>query len=322
LASALSVGGCKNAAPGTPEAGDSAIESPTAVHADGRQPPQPDTTRTAAPGPKSATKTAAPMATLVNAQGAANVAADADDGDEADEADEAGATPDTAVADGPQTVLILGDSLAATGVGALLERKLDATDGVVCHRKGKSASGLARPDFFDWIAEGKRQVDLRDPDLVVVIMGGNDGQDITRRSKGETRVPWKHDSWPERYRARMDEFLGQISVDRKVLWLGLPTMGLRSLEKKLVLIRQIQKAAVEAAGPHATYLDTTSLSSTDSGEMLTHAPVGHKTPKKLRADDRIHFTMAGSEYFAERVLPTVLETLGVDADDTAEDGSK
>jgi len=49
----------------------------------------------------------------------------------------------------PRRVLILGDSLAATGFGAMLEKRLDAREDVVCYRKGKSASGLARPDFFD-----------------------------------------------------------------------------------------------------------------------------------------------------------------------------
>ena len=58
----------------------------------------------------------------------------------------------------PRKVLILGDSLAATGFGALLEKKLDAHPDVECFRKGKSASGLARPDFFDWPGEAKRQI--------------------------------------------------------------------------------------------------------------------------------------------------------------------
>src|SRR5690606_15905590 len=106
-----------------------------------------------------------------------------------------------------------GDSLAATGFGALLERKLDAHPLIKCHRKGKSASGLARPDFFDWIAEGKRQVELRDPDLVVVIMGGNDGQDLTRPPRGGgKRVTWKDEAWADAYRERMDQFLHELQA--------------------------------------------------------------------------------------------------------------
>ncbi|MBK8240206.1 MAG: DUF459 domain-containing protein [Deltaproteobacteria bacterium] len=213
---------------------------------------------------------------------------------------------------GPHGVLILGDSLAATGFGALLEKKLDAHPDIVCHRKGKSASGLARPDFFDWTAEAKKQIELRKPALVVVIMGGNDGQDMTPATKKGKRVPWAdREAWAADYRARMDAFLADIDDDtRKVVWLGLPTMGLKSLETKLELIREIQKDAVLARGE--TYVDTAPMVTTDDGALLEQAKVGSsRKPQTIRAEDRIHFTMAGSEYFADRVYPEVLAVLGV-----------
>jgi uncharacterized protein len=222
--------------------------------------------------------------------------------------------PEPAAPAEPYKVLILGDSLAATGFGALLERKLDAHPHVVCYREGKSASGLARPDFFDWLEMGKKHAEFRQPDLVVVIMGGNDGQDITRRKNGDgKRANWKSDGWAAEYRARMDAFLAGVSApDRKVLWLGLPFMGLRSLEEKLTLIRAVQQEAVSALGDGATYLDTIPFVTTEDGRMLTEAKVGPRgKTQSIRADDKIHFTMAGSEYFADHVYPQVLEVLGL-----------
>lgn len=214
----------------------------------------------------------------------------------------------------PHRVLILGDSLAATGFGAMLEKKLDARADVECFRKGKSASGLARPDFFDWPSEAKKQIEFRKPELVVVIMGGNDGQDMTRL-KGK-RVPWSDaEAWQADYRARMDAFLEDLSADgRKVLWLGLPTMGLRSLENKLEMIRGIQRDAVVALGDAGHYVDTAPFITGDDGALLTEAKVGNsKKAQPLRADDKIHFTMSGSEYLADKVLPEVVERLGLPA---------
>ncbi|MBC8072112.1 MAG: DUF459 domain-containing protein, partial [Deltaproteobacteria bacterium] len=222
--------------------------------------------------------------------------------------------PEAAAPTGPHKVLILGDSLAATGFGALLERKLDAHPDIDCFRKGKSASGLARPDFFDWPAEAKRQLDARKPELVIVIMGGNDGQDMTPAKKKDKRTPWANvDAWKSDYRTRMDAFLGEIVGDeRKLLWLGLPTMGMRSLEVKLETIRAIQKDAVEAQGDRASYLDTAPCVTGDDGELLKEAKVGSsRKPQPIRAEDRIHFTMSGSEYFADQVYPEVLKVLGV-----------
>ncbi len=213
----------------------------------------------------------------------------------------------------PRKVLILGDSLAATGFGALLERKLDAHPQVECFRKAKSATGLARPDFYDWETEARKQVETRSPDLVVVILGGNDGQDLTTRSGKGKRVPWKSDAWNDAYRTRISEFLKQIGAEeRKVLWLGLPRSSLTSFEQKLKLIREVQSDAVAAIGATATYVDTTPFITDARGELLTTATVGKHKNQELRADDGIHFTMAGSEFLADKVYPEVLRVLEIE----------
>ncbi len=212
----------------------------------------------------------------------------------------------------PKKVLILGDSLAATGFGALLERKLDGHPSIECARKAKSATGLARPDFYDWEAEAKKQVEAKSPDLVVVIMGGNDGQDLTPKSGKGKRVAWKSDGWNTAYKARVADFLKEIGVDqRKVLWLGLPKSELSSFEQKLTVIRQIQSEAVGELGEAGTYLDTTPFLTNSKGELLESATVGKRKDQDLREDDGIHFTMAGSEYFADKVYPEVLRVLGL-----------
>jgi uncharacterized protein len=214
---------------------------------------------------------------------------------------------------GPRKVLVLGDSLAATGFGALLERRLDAHPDIECFRKAKSATGLARPDFYDWETEAKRAVDQRKPDLVVVIMGGNDGQDLTTRSGKGKRVGWKSDGWNDAYKARVAEFLGEISAEgRKVLWLGLPRTGTTSFEQKLTTIRDLQSQALADFGEAGVYLDTSPFITDSAGELIDTATIGKRKAQALREEDGIHFTMAGSEFFADKVYPEVLRVLGVE----------
>lgn len=299
VASCLAVACSKNDA-ASPSDAPAAVSSAPVVQADAAKPSEAE--------PPVALASAK---TPVDADASAEPAVADDDANAAAEP----AEPETpAIPAEPYKVLVLGDSLAATGFGALLERRLDAHPHVVCYRKGKSSSGLARPDFFDWFAEAKRQVAQREPDLVIVIIGGNDGQDIVPAKRGERRVAWKHEEWASTYRARTDAFLDEISAqDRDVLWLGLPTMGLRSLERKLDLIRGIQKEAIEARGEGFVYLETAPYVSDESGEMLTEAPVGkHGKRQKIRAEDEIHFTMSGSEYLADKVYPEVLQVLGLE----------
>lgn len=221
-------------------------------------------------------------------------------------------TPEPVIPATPRKVLILGDSLAATGFGALLERKLDAHPNIDCDRKAKSATGLARPDFYDWEAEAKKQVEARTPDLVVVIMGGNDGQDLTPKSGKGKRVGWKSEGWNAAYKGRVADFLKEIGVaERKVLWLGLPKSELGSFEQKLEVIRQVQSEAVAELGEAGTYIDTTPFLTDSAGTLLEKATVGKRKDQELREDDGIHFTMAGSEFFADKVYPEVLRVLGL-----------
>jgi hypothetical protein len=237
------------------------------------------------------------------------------------------ATPEPAPAEvaaapsGPRKVLVLGDSLAATGFGAMLEKRLDEHPDIECFRKAKSATGLARPDFYDWESEAKKAVDQRKPDLVVIIMGGNDGQDLTSKTGKGKRVAWKSDGWNDAYKARVADFLSEISADgRKVLWLGLPRTGTTSFEQKLTTIREVQSQALADFGDAGVYLDTTPFITTDAGELIDSATIGKRKAQALREEDGIHFTMAGSEFFADKVYPEVLKVLGVE--DAKTEGKK
>ncbi|MDC0673285.1 SGNH/GDSL hydrolase family protein [Nannocystis radixulma] len=237
------------------------------------------------------------------------------------------ATPEPAPAEvaaapsGPRKVLVLGDSLAATGFGAMLEKRLDEHPDIECFRKAKSATGLARPDFYDWESEAKKAVDQRKPDLVVIIMGGNDGQDLTSKTGKGKRVAWKSDGWNDAYKARVADFLSEISADgRKVLWLGLPRTGTTSFEQKLTTIREVQSQALADFGTAGVYLDTTPFITTDAGELIDSATIGKRKAQALREEDGIHFTMAGSEFFADKVYPEVLKVLGVE--DAKTEGKK
>ena len=115
-------------------------------------------------------------------------------------------------------------------------------------------------------------------------------------------------------------------TDQKVregasVWLGLPRMDLASLERKLKLIRDIQKARVEAH-PGGVYLETTPFLLNTDGELRVYGEVRGKR-KTLRADDGIHFTMAGSTFLADAVVGPVLEAFGYEPPEppTAEDGA-
>ncbi len=211
--------------------------------------------------------------------------------------------------DGPVHVLIIGDSMAATDFGRELGRWLKTESNVVIRRRGKSSSGLARPDFFDWFEEGKRLVKLHDPDLVVVIIGGNDGQDLRPKTEGRW-VHWRSDAWPSAYQERLNRFLDAMAArDRRFAWLRLPAMEHRRLEGKLELIRAVQSDVVVGRSDVLEEVVVTDCFYGPAGRMYRFVPEGPDAGQRLRLDDGIHFTRAGARHFAGCVGPELVRFL-------------
>lgn len=208
-------------------------------------------------------------------------------------------------------ILIIGDSMAATDFGRELQKKLNKNKSMKCFRKGKSSTGLARPDYFDWMGEGARQVKRTNPDVVIVIVGGNDGQDLIDKEKKKRRVFWKGKKWAKAYAKRTTDLIDLLAGEkRQVIWLELPAMDHRSLEKKLKIIRKIQKDAIAPLSPRATYISTKQHFYTAKGQLIRKIKHGRKASKTdLRQEDGIHFSLPGSKYFANRVYKQVLSQL-------------
>ncbi|MCE9667667.1 DUF459 domain-containing protein [Myxococcus stipitatus] len=211
----------------------------------------------------------------------------------------------------PRSVLLLGDSLIATGFGDYLLARLEAHPDIRASRRARSSTGLARPDFFDWMAVGEEEVKRHQPDVVVVILGGNDGQSLLERD-GSKPVHWGKPEWGEAYRRRIDSFASVISAPgRKIVWLELPATGLKRFEQKLGVIRELQREVIGARAD-ARYVDTRAFFTDAQGRALSQARVeGFRKPMKLRMSDGVHFTVAGGRYFASKVYPEVLGALGL-----------
>ncbi len=209
-----------------------------------------------------------------------------------------------------RTVLLLGDSLIVTSFGEYLEKSLNEHPGTRAMRRAKSSTGLARPDFFDWMKVGREEVERHRPDVVVVIMGGNDGQGLTDE-KGKAKVQWGASGWEAAYRQRVADFLGVLQAPgRKILWVELPYTGLPNFERKLGVIRRVLREAV-SAHEASKYLETKPFFTDAKGALLREARVeGFRKPMRLKMEDGVHFTLAGGRYFATQVYPAVIGLFG------------
>ena len=217
--------------------------------------------------------------------------------------------------EGGTRVLVIGDSMIAGGFGLYLARALGEDRGYDVTRRGKSSSGLSRPDFFDWPAEAKRLVGETPYDATVVMFGGNDVQGLYM-GKGEW-ITWDDEGWSEEYARRVNALADIVAPDgQQLFWIGMPVMRPSKFHARVQRVNTIYRAEM-AIRPNALFIDIWSVLADEDGQYSDHIYVtppgevaeGEEPPKRkkvlVRAGDGIHLTVAGAHYLTDHIEQVV-----------------
>ncbi len=186
----------------------------------------------------------------------------------------------------------------SVGAGLLFGLKLltEKRDDIYVHRFVKVASGLTRPDFFDWPAYLKKDIDKRKTpfDAVALMFGANDGQDVKVDGK---QANFGTGSWKAMYSGRVGDVM-DIYLKRgvsRVYWVGMPRMGIGWFNKRMELMNGIYKAEAAKRAPRVEYIDAWTI--VDAPAKTYQA--------KYRQADKVHMTVEGGMKVAEAVLAVV-----------------
>ncbi|KHK01586.1 SGNH/GDSL hydrolase family protein [Desulfovibrio sp. TomC] len=200
----------------------------------------------------------------------------------------------------PRKILIVGDSLAI-GLSLSLRRSVAELEGVELIEEGKVSSGLANPKYYDWSKALRVFLDKYKPDVVVIMMGANDAKYININEK--PRPPGSpNKTWPEVFSMRVEDFLSALQEKNiRNYWIGLPVMGDASYAKQVLIMNEIVMAEC-AKFTTSHYLDTWSLLADDQGNYSTFLANDKGVKIKVRANDKIHFTVAGGDILAQIFL--------------------
>ncbi len=205
----------------------------------------------------------------------------------------AGLRPTTAA---PLRVLIVGDSLGLD-LGQQLANDLGNTHVVAATLDGKEATGLTRPDYFNWPAELQSDLPRLAPQVVVIMVGANDPQDFP----GPPDVPYGTAQWDATYTQRVQAFMAEAASDgAKVIWVGMPPMENATLSGKIAHLNAIDQQAA-AQNPDVTYLATWTLIGTPQGAYTPYLTVNGQEVN-VREPDGTHITPGGSEIISQSVL--------------------
>lgn len=207
-----------------------------------------------------------------------------------------------------------GDSLSITP-GESVINKAVATQviGILRTVDGHVATGLARPEVFNWPAYLQSVVASSAPDAMVLTIGSNDDQAMT----GIGGVgPFGTAEWQAEYRRRVGGLMDQVTGTGKVtlFWVGIPQMrNVPRYETRYKLINEIVRTEAELRPGKVFFVETAALLAGHDGGYADFRAKLDGTVIRLRAGDGIHFERAGADLIADSVLAAMHEAYDLTA---------
>lgn len=203
----------------------------------------------------------------------------------------------------PKRLLLLGSSMMAGAFGSILEDRFGKL-GYAVHRRPRSASGLSRPDFFDWFAEGERlRRDFR-PTVSLVIFGANDGQGIWMggKARAEQWIRWHEDGWRAEYARRVNRLADVLGPrGEPVIWVGAPVMRPPKLNARVQILNGIYEREM-AWRPRALFVDMSAVLADRNGNYTEYVRHEGKT-LQARSPDGVHVSRHGAKVMVDHIMP-------------------
>ena len=200
--------------------------------------------------------------------------------------------PRAPTASDPLKLYIGGDSLVQAW-GSVVQR-LAQGSGIVASPSVdyKAATGLSRPDSYDWPSRLVQQMRDKQPQIAIVGFGGNDGQGLLIGGK-----PFQPGSveWSAEYARRVGETMDYlIRSGRTVIWVGTPIPKDATDFGHQSIINQIYRDET-AKRPKVIFIDTWALFANQENVYAEYMIDDDGAAKLMRQNDGFHLSIPGGE---------------------------
>ena len=202
---------------------------------------------------------------------------------------------------GDSLVIVPGESLlrAVAGNRAVAAEPVD----------GRIASGLERPDVFNWFTHIREVMEEDKPRAVVLMFGGNDDHGfMTGIPEGREVGTFGSPTWRAEYRRRVASVMDTVTRDGgHLIWIGLPITRDSDQTLRFDVINSILQTEAAKRKGRVTYLDTYFFFAGDDGGYAQYIedPTGKLV--KMRADDGVHFERPAGDLIAAKLLERLEE---------------
>jgi len=196
-----------------------------------------------------------------------------------------------------------GDSLSIEpGESVINQAVATQVIGILQSVDGHVATGLARPEVFNWPAYLASVVANENPDAMVLTIGSNDDQALTGDNGGESLLT---PEWQTEYRRRVGGLMDQVTGSGKVtlFWVGIPQMrNTVRYETRYKVINDIIRTEAEKRQGKVFFVDIAPVLTGPDGGYTDFITRSDGTVVKVRSGDGIHFERAGADVIAGVVL--------------------
>jgi lysophospholipase L1-like esterase len=207
----------------------------------------------------------------------------------------------------PSTIVVFGDS-QAQGLAVGLQRVLVEDQRYRVLNRTHPGAALVHSES-EWLAPVEKFIGREQADIAVVMFGANDRLDMRSDRGGSLR--FRTDDWRQAYAAKVDRILTLLSKNGlRVVWCGNPIARSETYSADMSYINDI--FAEETARFGAQFVPLWSVITDDQGRFIAYGKDRGGTTQRMRTDDGIHFTGAGYELIAEKIIG-LLSTAAVNA---------
>ena len=169
---------------------------------------------------------------------------------------------------------------------------------------GRIASGLERPDVFNWFEHTRKVMREDRPRAVVLMLGANDDHDfMTGLPVGTELDGFASATWTAEYRRRVAAIMDTVTRGGAYLvWIGLPITRDPGQTARFDTINAIVQTEAEKRPGRVSYLDTYFYFAGPDGGYAQYIADDSGTLLKMRAEDGVHFERAAGDRIAREVL--------------------
>jgi len=193
-------------------------------------------------------------------------------------------------------VAVIGDSVAHD-LGRGMEDLFDSNHRIHVVRQTKFATGLVRTDYYNWNKVTRDFLRQNKPNVIVIVMGGNDNQTIRRNGK---RYDPGTKAWRAEYARLVSRYMSNFRHSHaKVYWVSLPPVRSAKLTAAYRTINAIGHYQAKRHGIH--YVNVWKKFLTRSGAYSSFGESLEGVRRQIRKEDGEHFTDVGRRLFASYV---------------------